>query len=202
MPTTATPNILTDPGYLFWAPLATAEPTNTVAGSKFTDAWPVAWKTLGATEDGSEFTYETTVEAINVAEFFDPIRYSTTERAGSFAFNLADYTLFNLSRAFNGGGAAGATAGLVETVSGSTTTLLSALRPAAPGAEVRAMLGWESLDATARLICYQTINSGSISAAYRKAPSFAVIPCTFNFEVPSSGYPWKMYTAGTARVGA
>ena len=193
MPTTATPNILTDPGYLFWAPLATAEPTNTVAGSKFTDSWPVAWKSLGATEDGSEFSYETTVEAITVAEFFDPIRYSTTERSGSFSFNLADYTMLNLSRAFNGGGVVGVGAGNVALVSGTGATALHSLTAPSPGNEVRAMIGWESLDSTMRLICYQTINSGSIASAFRKAPNFAVIPCTFNFEVPASGNPWKMY---------
>jgi hypothetical protein len=193
MPSTAVPNILTDPGYLFWAPLLSAEPVNTVVGSKFTDAWPVAWISLGATEDGSAFTYETTVEPITVAEFFDPIRYSTTERAGNFAFNLADYTLNNLKRAFNGG--------TLATVSGAGATLLSSLVPPTPGNEVRAMIGWESLDNTMRTICYQTINSGSITNAYRKAPAFAVIPCTFNFEVPAAGNPWKMYSAGTARVG-
>lgn len=193
MPSTAVPQILTDPGYLFWAPLLSAEPTNTVVGSKFTDAWPVAWISLGATEDGSAFTYETTVEPITVAEFFDPIRYSTTERAGNFAFNLADYTLNNLKRAFNGG--------TLATVSGAGATLLSSLVPPTPGNEVRAMIGWESLDNTMRTICYQTINSGSITNAYRKAPAFAVIPCTFNFEVPAAGNPWKMYSAGTARVG-
>lgn len=193
MPTTAVPNILTDPGYLFWAPLLSAEPTNTVVGSKFTDSWPVAWISLGATEDGSAFTYETTVEPITVAEFFDPIRYSTTERAGNFSFNLADYTLNNLKRAYNGG--------TLATVSGAGATLLSSLVPPTPGNEVRAMIGWESLDNTVRIITYQTINSGSITSAFRKAPAFAVIPCTFNFEVPSAGQPWKMYTAGTARVG-
>lgn len=193
MPSTAVPNILTDPGYLFWAPLLSAEPANTVVGSKFTDSWPVAWISLGATEDGSAFTYETTVEPITVAEFFDPIRYSTTERAGNFAFNLADYTMNNLKRAFNGG--------TLATVSGGGATLLSSLVPPTPGNEVRAMIGWESLDNTMRIICYQTINSGSITSAYRKAPAFAVIPCTFNFEIPAAGNPWKMYSAGTARVG-
>ena len=43
------PNVLTDPGYLFIAPLLTTLPTNTVAGGVFTDAWPVAWLPLGAT---------------------------------------------------------------------------------------------------------------------------------------------------------
>src|SRR5512132_1029767 len=103
MPTVATPTILTDPGYLFWAPLATAEPTNTVAASKFTDAWAAAWIPLGATENGSALTYSSPVEPVNVAEFFDPIKYATTGRSGNFAFNLADYTLANWKRAMNGG---------------------------------------------------------------------------------------------------
>lgn len=193
MPTTATPNVLTDPGYLFWAPLSTAEPTNTVVGSKFTDAWPVAWISLGATEDGSEFTYETKVEPITVAEFFDPIKYATTERSGSFAFNLTDFTLTNFKRALNGG-----TLGLVGTATGSTQ--VNSYVPPAPGAEVRAMLGWESLDGTMRIVCYQTLNGGSIKSAFKKAPSMAVIPCQFNFEIPASGLPFKIYTAGTARA--
>lgn len=190
----ATPLILTDPGYLFWAPLATAEPIHAAAASTYAaDPWPVAWVPLGATEDGSEFNYETKVEAITVAEFFDPIRWSTTERSGSFAFNLANYTLQNLKRAFNGG--------TLATVSGTAATLSSSFTPPAPGAEVRAMLGWESLDNTMRFVMYQTINSGTIKSAFKKAPSFAVIPCTFNFEVPTSGIPFKVYGAGTARLG-
>lgn len=192
-PTTATPNILTDAGYLFWAPLSTAEPTNTVAGSKFTDAWPVAWISLGATEDGSEFTYETKVEAITVAEFFDPIRYSTTERSGTFAFNLADFTLANYKRAMNGG-----TLALVGTATGATQ--LNSYIPPVPGAEVRCMLGWESLDNTTRIIVYQTLNGGSIQSAFKKAPSMAVIPCSFNFEIPTAGNPFKIYTAGVSRA--
>ena len=194
MPSTAVPNILTDPGYLYWAPLASTEPTNTVAGSKFTDSWPVAWINLGATEDGSEFSYETSVEAVRVAEFFDPIKWASTDRSGSMAFNLADWTLTNMSRALNGG--------TKTVVSGTGATTLTSYTPPNPGAEVRAMIGWESLDATVRLICYQTLCSGTISSAFRKAPAYATIPCTFNFEVPAAGSPFKYYTAGTARAGA
>ena len=195
MPVTLpTPTILTDPGYLLWAPLASSEPTNTVSGSVFTDTWPVAWIVLGATEDGSEFSYETKVEAVNVAEFFDPIKWSTTERSGSFAFNLSNWTLNNLKRALNGG--------TLATVSGSGATLLSSFVPPTPGQEVRCMIGWESMDASVRIVCYQTINAGSVKAAFKKAPSHAVLPCQFNFEVPTSGIPFKIYTAGTARVGS
>ena len=192
MPTTATPNILNDAGYLFWAPLLSAEPTNTVSGSKFTDAWPGAWISLGATEDGSEFTYETKLEAISVAEFFDPIKWATTERTGTFAFNLADYTLANLKRALNGG--------TLTVVSGTGATQLNSYIPPTPGAEVRAMLGWESLDNTVRLIVYQSIQGGAMKSEFKKAPSFATIPCEFSFEIPASGNPFKKYTAGAARA--
>lgn len=189
----ATPQILVNPGYLFIAPLLTAVPTNTVAGSIFTDSWAAAWIPLGATEEGTEFSYSTEVEPIEVAEFFDPIQYATTSRAGSIAFNLASFTLSNFRRSINGG-----TAALTAT-SGATTTSLFTLNPPAPGAEVRCMIGWESLDNTLRLIGHQTIQGGEVATAFKKAPDKAVIPCTFNFEVPAAGNPWTMYSAGTAR---
>jgi len=194
--TTATPTILVDPGYLFWAPLATAIPGGgtggTVSGSVFTDSWAGPWVSLGATEDGSQFDYELSVEAISVAEFLDPIRYSTTGRTASFAFNMANYTLGNLSKAMNGGSLA--------VVSGSGATQLNRLRPPTPGAETRCMVGWESLDNTVRMIGYQTLSSGRISSAYKKAPAYSVIPVTLNFEVPASTIPFEFYSAGTARA--
>jgi len=193
VPTTAVPNLLQDPGYLFWAPLGTAVPTNTVVGSVFTDAWDAAWISLGATEAGSTFNYSSSIEPVNVAEFFDPIRYATTERAGNIAFALANYTLQNLKRALNGGA--------VTVVSGTGATTLSSYEPPEPGAEVRAMIGWESLDATTRIVMRQCIQGGEISSEFAKAPAFAKIACTFNFEVPSSGKPFTVYAAGTARAG-
>jgi hypothetical protein len=193
MPTTAVPTILTDPGYLFWAPLATATPTNTVVASKFTDNWAAAWIPLGATENGTQLAYSSTIEAVTVAEFFDPIRYATTARSGNVAFNLADYTLANWKRALNGGA--------MTLVSGTGATALTSLTPPAPGAEVRCMIGWESLDATTRLVCHQTIQGGEVTSAFRKAPGLALIPVQFNFEVPASGFPFTLYSAGTARSG-
>jgi hypothetical protein len=193
MPTTPTPNVLTDPGFLFWAPLGSAEPTHTVSlDGKFTDAWPAAWINLGATEDGSTFNYSTTVEAIRVAELFDPVKQVTTERGGSFAFNLADYTASNLKRAFNGGA-------LTVTAATASTGQLNRFDPPNPGEEIRAMIGWESLDSTVRLIARQTLNSGDISMAFRKAPDIAVVPCEFQFEKPSGAQPFSIWTAGTAR---
>lgn len=189
----ATPNILTDAGYLFIAPLGTAVPTNTVTGGVFSDSWAAAWLPLGATEAGSEFAYSTDVEAINVAEFFDPIKYATTGRSGSIAFNLANWSLSNYRRALNGGVAA-------LTPTGTVGSELSTLEPPNPGSEVRSMIGWESLDNTVRLVCHQTLQGGEVTSAFRKAPDLALIPCTFQLEVPSAGKPWTMYAAGTKRV--
>lgn len=192
MPTTSVPNLLTDPGYLFIAPLLSSVPTNTVVGSKFTDAWPGAWLSLGATEDGSELDYETKLEAVNVAEFFDPIKWMTTERNGSISFDLADYTLTSWKRALNGG--------TLTVVSGTGSTQLNSYTPPVPGTEVRTMLGWESLDGTMRVVINQGIQGGSIKSSFKKAPKFATIPCQFNFETPSGGVPFTFYTAGTTRA--
>lgn len=190
----AVPNVLTDPGYLFIAPLGTAAPTNTVAGSVFTDAWAAAWIPLGATTEGSTFSYSTTVEPIRAAELFDPVRWATTEREGNIAFNLMSWTLSNYRRAMNGGVAA------VTATSGTGATALYNVSPPTPGTEVRAMIGWESLDNTVRLVAYQTIQGGEIQTAFQKAPDVAVIPCTFNMEVPSGGKPFDIWGAGGTRV--
>lgn len=192
--TVASPVILTDPGKLWIAPLGTAAPTNTVAAGVFTDTPAAAWIPLGATAEGSTFSYSSTVEAIRVAEFFDPIKYSTTDRSGSIAFNLASWTLSNYRRAMNGGIAA-----LVPT--GTSGSELSTLEPPDPGTEVRSMILWESTDNTLRIMLRQTMQGGEASTAFQKAPSFAVIPCTFQMEIPSGGSkPWTMWGAGTTRV--
>jgi hypothetical protein len=191
VPTTARPTILTDPGYIFHAPIGTAEPANTVVGSKFTDAWPVAWISAGATEEGSTFSYTTSVEPVTVAEFFDPIVYATTERSGNIAFNLADWTLTNMKVALNGG---------TITTTGTTTTTMTKYEPGSPGNEVRKMIGWESLDGTVRIVIRQAINASEVTSAFAKAPALALIPCQFNFEVPLAATPFAIFTAGTARA--
>jgi len=194
---TATPLILTDPGFIFTAILSSTEPAHVAAGSTYdADVWPAAWVNAGATLDGSKFTYKTDVEPISVAEFFDPIRWSTTSREGSFAFVLANYTLHNLRRALNVG------TGAIATVSGAGATLSSSLTPPTPGTEIRSMVGWESLDHTLRFIAYQVINGASIESDFKKAPSLAGIPFELQFEVPASGIPFKWYGAGTGRLGA
>jgi hypothetical protein len=201
VPTTATPLLLSDPGYIFLAPLGTALPAagvgGTVSGSKFTDAWSAGWVNMGATEDGSEFSFSTSVEPIRVAEIFNPISWAVTEQATSIAFSCADFTGHNLRRAWNVG-----TANL-STISGTGATLLSRARPPAPSEIVRQMVGWESLDGTMRLFGYQVINGGEVTSAFKKAPDKALIPFQLNFEVPASPtVPFDFFIAGVARVGA
>lgn len=185
------PLVATDPGYLLWAPLGSTAPTNTVVGSVFTDAWPAAWLMLGATDTGSTFSYQINTDAVEVAEFLDPIKYVTTGRTGSIGFALASIGATNLKYALNGG---------TVTTTGTTTTTMTTLTPPAAGSEVRAMIGWEALDHTERLICYQTISSGQIQIQRQKGANKATIACEFNFEVPSTGIPFLYATAGVGRA--
>jgi len=188
--TTATPSILQDPGFLFWAPLGSVAPTNTVTGSVFTDAWPAAWINLGATAEGSTLSYTTDVEPVRVAELFDPIKYSTTDRSGSFGFALADFTVANLKRVLNGG---------ASVATGTTATTMTTYAPPDPGTEVRSMVGWESLDATVRVVAYQCFQGGSVDFAFRRAPDMATIPAMFNMEKSLTNPLFRMFTAGVAR---
>lgn len=191
-PAVATPTLLSDPGWLFWAPLLSTIPTNTAAGSVFTDSWPVAWLPLGATVEGSTLSYEINVEAMSVAELFDPVKYATTSRTGSIAFALASWTLTNLKRVLNGG--------TITTTGTGATSVNSYAFPTA-GQEVRCMIGWEAADSTARIVIPQAISSGTVEMAFQKAPDFAQLPATFNMELASGAtQPFNVYTAGVARA--
>jgi hypothetical protein len=187
----STPNLLTEAGFLYWAPLGTTEPTGTVVGSVFTDTWPVAWLYLGMTESGSTISSNITTQPIPAAEVYDPLQYRTTDRASSITFMLKNFSATNLQRALNGA---------VSTVTGTTTTTMTKLDPPQPGQEVRCMIGWESVDSTVRWIGRQAINSGNIDVAMAKAPANANIPFTLNLEKPSSAQPFSWWTAGVARA--
>lgn len=194
--TMATPLILTDPGFLFTAPLASTLPTMAAAGSTYdADAWPAAWKPWGATEDGSEFNYEMKVEPITAAELFNAIQYAPTEVSTSLSFVSIDYTLHNLARSMN------APSSNVTTVSGTGATLSSKLAPPTPSQIIRRMVGWESLDHTLRMIGTQTLQGGSMTTSFKRAPDKAGIAMTWNFEQPLTGDAFDFYGAGTGRLG-
>lgn len=188
--TVPVPAIATDPGYLFWAPLGSTEPTHTVTGGVFSDAWPAAWLLLGGTEEGHSFSWSTSTETIEVAEFLDPIKYVDTGRSGSIAFALASITMTNFKRALNGGN-------VVTT--GSAATTMSVYTPPGLGASTRCMIGWESQDSTERLVAFQCYNTGSVEIARRKGAAKATLPVEYALEVPTTGVPFKYVTAGANR---
>lgn len=183
--------IATDPGYLFWAPLASTVPTNTVVGSVFTDAWPGAWIPLGITKAGHEFNWQTATGVVEAAEYLDPLKYVSTGRTGSIKFELMNLSATNLKRMNNGG---------TIVVTGATTTTLSVYTPPALGAEVRVMIGWESQDFTERLVFNQVFQTGQITIGRKKGTDAASIPVEFNVEVPSGAVPFSYATAGVARA--
>jgi len=178
------------PGYLYWAPLDSDLPTNTVAGGVFTDVWPAAWLLFGATDDGSEFSYSPATDNVEVAEYYDPVAVVSTGREISITFDLAQVHATNFKRALNGGA-------LVTT--GTGATMLSEYSPPEVGAEVRSMVGWESQDSTERLIMYQCFQTGDVNVSRKKGADKATIPVEFHAEKPSGLPPFKYWAAGPAR---
>lgn len=180
------PNLLIEPGFLYWSTLLTAVPTNTVVASKYTDTWPVGWVPLGPTESGTDFSYTTTVSKIEVAELYDPVAFRTTAREGHFGFALANVTAANLTRALNGA---------INTVTGTGGTQSTQITPVTPGNETRAQIGWESFDSSVRIVAFQIFNSGELKLSANKAPAKVTIPWMANFEVPAlGGPPWSIWT--------
>jgi hypothetical protein len=188
------PQILTDPGILWVAPLGTAEPTPTGAANKFSDVLPASWILLGPTDEGSTFSDSVDTDTITVAEFLSAIRNVVTGRTSTLSFALASWTLSNYRRALNGGVAA-------ITPVGTLGAEVTSLEPPVEGTETRAMLMWESTDSTLRLLGRQAFQPGEVSSDFKPAPDKALIPCEYAFEQPTTGLrPWKMWAAGTARV--
>jgi len=191
-----TPNIIKEPGFLFLAPLATAEPTHVAAGSTYdADTWPAAWIPTGPTQEGSTFASTQNIEPIRAAELFDAVAYSVTEMTTTLAFVMMNYTLHNLRRAMN------APTSAISTVSGTGATLSSKLEPPEPEAIIRCMVGWESLDHTLRLVGRQCINGGEMQSSFGRGTA-AGIATTWSFERPAAGKAFAVYGAGTGRLGS
>jgi hypothetical protein len=178
-------------GYLYWAPLLSAVPANTVVGSVFTDVWPGAWLPFGATDSGSDFSYKPNMANVDVAEYYDPAAIVSVGRDITILFALAQVHMTNWKRALNGG---------TVTVTGSGSTTLSAYTPPTVGTETRAMIGWESNDGTERLILYQALQMAEVKWQRNKGAAKATIPVQYQCEIPSGGVPFQYWTAGTVRA--
>lgn len=180
MATGTATNVSLGPGWLYVAAIGTTEPTSASA------ALPSAWRDVGYTEEGSTFSYEYENEGIEVAEELDAIRYVTTGRAGTLAFNMAEATRRNLALALNAGAAAANDA--------------TAIEPTAAGSEVRVMAVWDSGDATAvaagtssRWLFRQCFQAGNIEIDRHKAPDKSLIPVEFRLEKPTGLQPFKVF---------
>lgn len=189
----AVPLLNRGPGLLYRAPLATALPTNSVVGGVFTDSWPVAWVPLGATEEGTEATYELDSEDIEAAEFLDPLAVVTTKRTVEVSFGLVSFTKSTLVAAYNAGSSAVAT-------SGATTTLLTTITPPGIGDETNCMIGFESEDATYRAVYYNCRQVSNATKQFRKGADKTVVPFTYRCLADSTlGIPFKEFLAGASR---
>lgn len=163
-------------GTLYWAPLGTPLPED------LADALDAAFKKIGYTQEGSEFSYEITTDPVEVAESLEPVYYKTTGRSGSVTFAMAENTVRNLTLAFNGGK-------VTRTASGAIS-----YEPPDPGTEVRRTLVWESEDKQERWVYPQVFQGGSVSMARRKGADKVTLPAEFRLEKPAlGGAPFKAY---------
>jgi hypothetical protein len=185
------PQLLTKSGFLLYSPLGSTEPTNTVVGNVFTDAWPVAWVPLGRTTGGAKVDDNATSAAIESAEDYSPLLNLNTKREPGVSFELMSFTATNLSRALNGA---------VTTVTGTTTTTLTKVSAPDPMSEVQCMIGWESDDATVRFVGRQCLNTGNLSVTLAKAPSTATIPWAAVLSKPAGLPAYDWFFAGTNRA--
>lgn len=177
-------------GYLFVAALGVTAPANTVAGSVFTDTWPVGWNLWGVTREGHTLNVEIESEPVEAAEYLDPLINITTGRTLSTEFDAMQVNLTTFRRAFNGG-----TLG----TSGSGATLLSTYTLPAIGAETRCQIGWEAVDNTERWWSMQAFQTGAVAIQRRKGADNASLPLTFTLEPDASSQPIYFAAAGVNR---
>lgn len=178
------------PGYLYYSALGIAAPTNTVAGSVFTDTWPVGWNPLGVTREGHTLNVDLDVDSVEAAEYVDALLNVVTGRTITAEMELMQINLTNFKRVFNGG---------QLSTSGSGATLLTTYTLPNIGGETRAQIGWESTDGTERWWAMQAFNTGSVGIQRQKGADNASLPVTWTFEPDASSQPIYFASAGTVR---
>lgn len=161
------------PGYLYIAELGTTEPTDLATAWTAVSA---AWKALGYSDDGSEFKYALSTDAVNVAEELDPVSVQTTGRTSTVTFALSEITATNLMRAMNADTTA-ITAGV-----GYVT-----IEPPDLGSEKRRMLGFESEDHQERWVFRQVFQTGDTTIKRSKGAANATMAMEFTLEKPATG---------------
>lgn len=182
-------NIGIGPGWLYAAPIATADPANNET------SLPVDWISLGYTEDGNQFSYAVTSEDIEVAESVDPVATQETKALSKVTFSMAEMTRRNLGLALG--------RGLVANDD-------SILEPAALGSRLYFKLIWQSLDhvtpavsdtANIRWLFRKCFVSGSLDISHKKAPAKALLPVEISCYRPDSATaPWAVFPNAAFKV--
>lgn len=184
--------LLKGPGILYYAPVSTAEPTHTPTSGLFpTTAWGGGWLPLGSTDAGSQFSDSLNTDNIDVAESIYPQIIVGTDRTATWTVALAEWNKTNITKALNGG---------TVTTTGTTGTTLTQIDPPDVGQEVRIMVGWQSEDNTVRFVGRQALQTGDVSAQFRKGATNATLAIVWHFEKPSAAAPYSIYLAGTTRA--
>lgn len=177
-------------GYLYLSDLGVSIPANTVVGSVFTDTWPGGWNLLGVTREGHTLNVGIDTDAVEAAEYVDPLLNVVTGRTITAEMELMQVHLTNFKRAFNGG---------TKSTSGAGTTLLTSYTLPSIGQEVRQQLGWEAVDNTERWWGLQVFQTGSVGIQRQKGADNASLPLTYTFEPDASSQPVYFFSAGTVR---
>lgn len=160
------------PGWLYYAPLGTTEPTDLVTG------WPVGWIQLGFTKGGHEVDDNVTYNPLTVEEVLGPIGMAATDRDLHVKFELAQVTATMMQLALNGGSVTG------------TGNNPRYWEPPALGAELGVMLGWQATDALERAVFRNCLQIGSVNTNRKKAPDYATLPVDFRCLEVSGAKPY------------
>lgn len=176
-------NVELGPGRLYVAILGTGEPASA------SGALPSAWRAVGYTETGSQFSTNITNSAVEVAEEVDPILYVLSKRENTLAVTMAELTRQNLALALSNA---------TQAVAANSTT---PFEPPDPGTETAVMLAWDKLDPAdpnfvlnnIRWLFRQGKPGGTITIPRAKSPTKATLAVTFSLEKPAGLAPWKAY---------
>jgi hypothetical protein len=165
------------PGLIYIAPVGTNAPT---AGTGIPES--AGWVPIGYTEEGHTFSAEISYEDIEVAEELDPIDTRPVRRTSMISFQMAEYTVRNLSVAFNGG--------TIGTPSGGTVTF----SPPDLGEEEPLAILWRSDLHDEALYLKRCLQTGTVESARQKSPNKALIAVEFRITIPAdASRPWVYY---------
>lgn len=194
LPTIQPTTIKCGPGRIYYAPLGTAIPTLTAASSILSGAW-TSWVEVGATDSGLTYSESTDVTPVNVAESKYPVFTIVTGKTASVSFTVTHIHTLNWKLVSNGG---------TVTVTGTGATKLDVYVPPLADAEVKIMLGFQSLDNTEAFVWPQCFNTGGFETSRAGWAEKNVLPATFSVELPDPAVlttPYKRWTAGALATG-